>query len=241
MSTRRRVTKQKGKQPIKTNGLLIIGIVAIVAIAAVVALVMANRRPVDVGEFTTVEKRTWPQAEGKTLGPADATVVLREFSDYQCPYCRQFTITIQDQILKDYVETGKVRFEYHHFIVIDPNVGGTESRRAAEASECANDQGMFWDFHQMLFVNQQTEGSGAFSDDRLRAFAKAMGLDTNKFNSCFNASSTADKVTKDEALGKTYNIRGTPSLFVNDTLVNNPLDYNTVKAAIDEALKGTNQ
>jgi protein-disulfide isomerase len=238
MSTRRRVTKSNSKQPAKKNYLLIIGIVAVVAIAAVIALVMVNRPPADVGEFTTVEKRTWPQPDGKSLGAADATVVLREFSDYQCPYCRQFTTTVQDQIFKDYVETGKVRFEYHHFIVIDPNVGGTESRRAAEASECANDQGMFWDFHEMLFANQQAEGSGAFNDDRLRAFAKAMGLDTNKFNSCFDAKSTADKVTKDEALGKTYKVRGTPSIFVNDTLITNPLDYNAVKAIIDEALKG---
>jgi protein-disulfide isomerase len=241
MSTRRRVSRPKSKQAPKTNYLLIIGIVAVVAIAAVVALVMANRRPVDVGEFTTVEKRTWPQANGKSLGPADAKVVLREFSDYQCPYCRQFNATVQDQILKDYVETGKVRFEYHHYIVIDPNVGGTESRRSAEASECANDQGMFWDFHQMLFTNQQSEGSGAFNDDRLRAFAKAMGLDTNKFNSCLDSKDTANKVTKDEALGKTYHIQGTPSLFVNDTAVTNPLDYNIVKAAIDEAIKSAGQ
>jgi protein-disulfide isomerase len=241
MSTRRRIAKQKSKQPAKKNGLLIIGIVALLAVATVIGLVMANRPPAAIGEFTTVEKKTWPQANGKSMGAADATVVLREFSDYQCPYCRQFTQTIQSQIIKDYVETGKIRFEYHHYIVIDPNVGGTESRRAAEASECANDQGMFWDFHEMLFANQQAEGSGTFSDDRLRAFAKAMGLDTAKFNSCFNSSSTASKVTADEVQGKSLNVRGTPSLFVNDKLVTNPLDYATVKAAIDEALNGATQ
>ncbi|MBE0697592.1 MAG: DsbA family protein [Anaerolineaceae bacterium] len=241
MSTRRRIAKQKSKQPAKKNGLLIIGIVALVAVVAVIVLVMASRRPVAVGEFTTVEKKNWPLANGKSLGAADAPVVLREFSDYQCPYCRQFTQNIQGQIIKDYVETGKVRFEYHDYIVIDPNVGGTESRRAAEASECANEQGMFWDFHEMLFTNQQAEGSGAFSDDRLRAFAKALGLDTAKFNSCFNSGSTASKVVADEVQGKALNVRGTPSLFVNDTLVTNPLDYATVKAAIDAALNSAAQ
>jgi protein-disulfide isomerase len=240
MGTRRRVERKKGKQSETKNGLLIIGIIAIIAVAAVIALVLSNRPAVDVGEFATVAPQTWPQPDGKALGPADAKVVIKEFSDYQCPYCRMFHENIQAQLVKDYVETGKIRFEYHHFIVIDANVGGNESQRAAEASECAVEQGKFWDFHEMLFANQQAEGSGGFSDDRLRAFAKSMGLDTGKFNSCFNSGKMADKITVDEAMGKALNIRGTPSLFVNDQPVNNPLDYEALKAMIDEALNGAN-
>lgn len=126
MSTRRRISKQKNKAQAKKNGLFIIGGVILLAIVVVAGLVWANLRPTDPGEFITVEKGTWPQADGKALGAADAPVVLREFSDFQCPYCRQFSENIQKQIINDYVATGKVRFEYHHYIVIDGNVGGKD-------------------------------------------------------------------------------------------------------------------
>jgi len=65
---------------------------------------------------------------------------------------------VERQLIEQYVATGQVRLEYHHFIVVDGNVGGNESRHAAEASECANEQGRFWDYHAMLFANQEGEG-----------------------------------------------------------------------------------
>ena len=241
MSTRRRISKQKNKAQAKKNGLFIIGGVILLAIVVVAGLVWANLRPTDPGEFITVEKGTWPQADGKALGAADAPVVLREFSDFQCPYCRQFSENIQKQIINDYVATGKVRFEYHHYIVIDGNVGGKESRMAAQASECASEQGMFWDFHEMLFANQTGEGIGDFSNDRLKAFAAALGLDSGKFNSCLTSTSAAGKVTTDEILARSLKVSGTPSLFVNDTRVDNPLSYEAVKAAIETALNSANQ
>lgn len=241
MSTRRRAVRQKKKSTARKNGLVIIGAVVLLAVVVVVGLVLANRRPPVVGEFTTVEPRQWPQPDGKALGPADAPVVLREFSDFQCPYCQQFWETTQNQIIKDYVETGKVRFEYHHFIVIDGNVGGNESRMAAQASECASDQGKFWDYHEILFANQQGEGTGAFTDARLKAFAGALGLDTGKFDSCLNSSGAKGKVVTDEAQARSLKISGTPALFVNDKKIENPLDYAAVKAAIDEALNSTGQ
>ena len=241
MSTRRRNARQKNKSQTRKNGLFIIGGVVLLAIVAVVGLVLANQRPAAVGEFITVEKGTWPKADGKALGAADSPVVLREFSDFQCPYCRQFTENIQQQIINDYVTTGKVRFEYHHFIVIDGNVGGDESRKAAQASECASEQGMFWDYHEMLFTNQQGEGTGGFSNDRLKAFAAALGLDSGKFNSCLNSSRAAGNVTADDVQARSLKIGGTPALFVNDTVVKNPMDYAAVKAAIDEALSGASQ
>jgi protein-disulfide isomerase len=189
-----------------------------------------------MGSYETITPQTWPEADGKALGPADAAVVVRLFSDFQCPYCRQFAEGVEGQIYQDYVKTGQVRFEYHHFIVIDQNVGGNESRRAAEASECASQQGDFWNYHEMLYTNQQGEGSGAFSDQRLKEFASVLGYDMGQFNTCFNSTEAADAVVQDEALADSYQLRATPSLLVNDTLLQNPLDYNAVKAAIDEAL-----
>ncbi len=241
MSTRKRITKTKKKNTPRKNGLVIIGIVVLLAVVAVVGLVLANQRPpVTADDFTAIEPHDWPMADGKALGPSDSPVVLTEYSDFQCPYCRQFSAGVFNQIITDYVETGKVRFEYRHFIVIDGNVGGKESRMAAQASECANEQGKFWDYYKILFTNQQGEGTGAFSDDRLKAFAASLGLDTGKFNACLNSSRAASSVTADEAEARSLQVNGTPSLFINDKKVDNPLDYASVKAAIDETLSGVN-
>ncbi len=234
---RRRVVKQARKpQAAPKSGLWIIAGVALVAVIVAVVLIFQRTPPADVGDFETVAKQTWPQPDGKALGPADAPVVIREFSDFQCPYCRMFSATSQKQIIEQYVSTGKVRFEYHHFIVIDGNVGGVESRQAAQASECAADQGAFWDYHEILFANQQGEGAGAFSDDRLKAFAAALDLDAAQFNACLNSAAAAEKVKADEATARSLKVNATPAVFVNDTRIENPLNFEVIKAAIDAEL-----
>jgi protein-disulfide isomerase len=232
---RREQAQRKARQ---TRMIAIIAGVVVVAALAVIIMVFANQPEAPVGAFATVEPGDWPQADGKALGPADAKVVVTEFADFQCPYCRVYNTDIQPQIVADYVKTGKIRYEYHHYIVIDSNVGGTESRRSAEASECAAEQGRFWDFHEILFTNQAGEGTGAFANNRLKAFAESLGLDMTKFNSCFDGRKTQNKVTVDEAQARTLGINSTPSLFVNGVRVANPVDYASVKAAIDAALAG---
>lgn len=120
--------------------------------------------------------------------------------------------------------------------MVDSIVGGRESRRAAEASECANEQGQFWQYHAMLFANQQGEGLGAFADNRLKAFAEALQLDTSAFNTCFDAGQYASAVRDDEQLGRSMGVQGTPMVFVNGTLVQNPLDFSQIQALIEAAL-----
>ena len=233
---RREQAQRKARQ---TRMITIIAGVVVVATLAVIILIFANQPQAPVGAFATIVPGEWPQADGKALGPADAKVVVTEFADFQCPYCEVFSTDIQSQIITDYVTTGKIRYEYRHFIVIDSNVGGTESRRAAEASECAAEQDRFWDFHEILFANQVGEGEGAFANNRLKAFAESLNLNMTEFNSCFDGRKTQNKVTIDEAQARTFGVTGTPSLFVNGVRVSNPVDYPTVKAAIDAALAGS--
>jgi protein-disulfide isomerase len=122
---------------------------------------------------------------------------------------------VERQIIDKFVSTGKVRYEYHHFIVIDGNAGGNESRRAAEASECAVEQNQFWNYHKILFANWRGEHVGAFTDKRLKAFAANIGLDTAKFNSCFDSNRYANAVAADEATARSLGVNATPSLFIN--------------------------
>jgi len=122
---------------------------------------------------------------------------------------------VERQLIDEYVATGKARFEYHHYIVVDRIVGGNESQRAAEASECANEQGEFWNYHKMLFANWNGEGEGAFVDRRLKVFAETLGLDTQKFNQCFDSGRYAGEVRADTQLGQSLGVTGTPTVFVN--------------------------
>ena len=143
---------------------------------------------------------------------------------------------MERQLIERYVATGKVRFEYRHYIVIDGNVGGDELRRAAEASECANAQGQFWNFQAMLFANQNGEGRGAFSDRRLKAFAEGIDLDWTQFNACFDSEGYAEAVRADERLARSLGVQGTPTLFVNGQRINNPLNFAEIQQVIETAL-----
>lgn len=149
--------------------------------------------------------------------------------------CEQFAADVERQLIDQYIATGKVRFEYRHFIVVDGNVGGTESQRAAEASECANEQGEFWNYHKMVFTNWNGEGQGAFADRRLKAFAEHLQLDTTKFNDCFDSNRYASAVADDVALGRARGLSSTPSLFLNGQLVDNNSLWDRTRGGFDFA------
>jgi protein-disulfide isomerase len=233
MSKREEMRLRRQKQ-VRQRQLLAVGAIVVIAVAVAGWLIYQSTRP--IGTFTTVPTQAWPQADGKALGPKTAKVLVQEFADFQCPICGEFFRSVEPQIIQDYVATGKIRYEFHHFIVIDLNTGGTESHRAAEASECANEQGRFWDFHKMVYTNQQAEGSGAFADRRLKAFAPALGLDAQKFNTCFDSGRFASAVNADVALGGQMGVNATPTLFINGAAVTNPLDYTEVKQKLGALL-----
>jgi protein-disulfide isomerase len=178
--------------------------------------------------------------DGRTLGNADAKVTIDLWEDFQCTNCWTFTHDFESQIIANYVQTGKAKIVFHNFIVIDGNVGGTESADAANASLCANDQGKFWQYHDWLFANQYQEGSGAYTKDRLKALFAAMNqadgntLDTAKFNTCVDSGSH-DADVKKEQTTLPSGVTGTPSIIVNGTLLGS-YDYTTIAAAIDKVL-----
>ncbi len=229
-------SKRKIQQQARRKRNFILGGVMLAALLVVGFLILQGPQQPAAGEYISVTPQTWPAADGKSLGPAEAAVVITEFADYQCPYCKIYHDDIQPQIVRDYVETGLARYEYRHLIVIDGNVGGNESRRAAQASECAAEQNRFWDYSNMLYSNQGAEGGGGFSDTRLKTFAAALGLDTEAFNRCLSSARPAGQVGIDERMAASYQLSSTPSLLVNGVRVNNTLNYEQVKAAIDTAL-----
>jgi protein-disulfide isomerase len=220
---RRSRSAQKGAQRSKTYMLLAAAvIVAIVAVGVIVLLDQgASNSQAEDGNL----------ASEKSLGAEDAPVVVVEYSDFQCPYCQQFATGPGQQLRDEYVAQGQVRFVYRHFAFI-----GNESLWAAEASECANEQGRFWDYHDKLFAEQSGENRGAFSKDNLRAFAADLGLDTEQFDQCFASGRYEGQVQADIQDAQRRQINSTPSILVNGQYITNGASYPVLQAAVEAAL-----
>jgi len=160
-----------------------------------------------------------------TRGNKDAPVTLLEYSDYQCPYCARHHKTLF-QIMEAYPD--KVKWEYKHFPLdsIHPY-----SRKAAEAAECAGDQGKFWAFSDLLFANQK-----AINNKIYEKIAKRLNLKMKDFNSCFSSGKYKEKVSADLADGQSKGVRGTPGNFVNGVELRGAVPFEQMKTAIDKAL-----
>lgn len=137
---------------------------------------------------------------------------------------------MEPQLIKDYVETGKASLEYRDYAF-----GGQESIDAAQASDCALDQGKFWQYHDTLFQNQHGENQGAFTIARLKQMAKDLGLDTSKFNQCLDSGQHAKDVSDSTNAAQSAGYPGTPTFTVNGQTVNYN-GYDSMKAAINAAL-----
>lgn len=109
--------------------------------------------------------------------------------------------------------------------------------RAAEASECAAEQGRFWEYHHKLFASQAGEGRGAFARDRLKRFAADLGLNSATFNACLDSGRYAQKVRNDTAEGRARGVRATPTFFINTTKVEGAQTFAVFQGIIEDELK----
>jgi protein-disulfide isomerase len=162
-------------------------------------------------------------------GPEDAPVTIVEFSDFQCPYCARFVSQTYPQIKQNY--EGKIRFVFLNFPL--PATMHPNAQKAAEASECADDQGKFWEYHDLLFANQS-----ALDAASLKSYAAQLGLDTATFNQCLDGGEKTAEVQKDSQDARSYGVGGTPAFFINGRLVSGAQPFSVFQQAIDAALKG---
>ncbi len=166
------------------------------------------------------------------LGNKDAKVTIIEFADFRCPYCEQFFTKVEPQLIKDYVDTGKVKFAFRQFPFLGP-----ASNVAADAAECANDQGKFWDYHDWLYKNQPDESdTSMYTTDNLTKTAVSLGMNGDDFKTCLDTKKEDSKATADYNDGQKAGVNGTPATFVNGVLISGAVPYAQFKAAIDAAL-----
>lgn len=161
------------------------------------------------------------------LGEEDAPVVLVEFSDFQCPFCGKFSTETLPQLEEKYVKTGKVKLVYRDF----PLEFHPEAELAAMAAECADEQGKFWEYHDVLFANQELLG-----DANYKKWAEDLGMDTEQFNGCYKGLKYLNEVRADMADGQKYGVSGTPAFFVNGKLISGAQPYTVFEQEIEAAL-----
>ncbi|HEX2878874.1 MAG TPA: thioredoxin domain-containing protein [Polyangiaceae bacterium] len=158
------------------------------------------------------------------FGSASARVTIVEFSDFECPYCSR-AAEVTKQIKEKYGD--KVRFVFRQF----PLSFHQNAKLAAEASLAANAQGKFWEFHDLLFANQQKLDAASLDEH-----AKKVGLNMGAFKASLGKHEFAATVDADTKLGEQVSVQGTPTMFINGARVANPTDFAALSAQIEQAL-----
>ena len=166
------------------------------------------------------------------LGSNSAKVTVVEYADYQCPFCEKWYSSVMPDLKSKYIDTGKIKFIYQDFAFL-----GADSNTAAEASHCAADQNKFWQYHDYLFSHQGAEGSSWATADHQKEFAKAVGLNTSQFNSCLDSGKYKQEVLDETAAGRSYGVSGTPSVFINGSIIVGAQPAASFEQAIETALK----
>ena len=173
-SVRARRQEQQARRQRQRRLYFGVGMTGLVIIVALVLWVRQINAPQLEEVLLPASLEAPANAEGKAWGTEGAPVLVQVFSDFQCPFCKRSLDEGERPLMEAYADTGLVRLEFHHYAFI-----GAESVRAAEAAECANEQDMFWPYHDILFLNQRGENQGAFSDLALHNFAVALKMDVD--------------------------------------------------------------
>jgi protein-disulfide isomerase len=185
----------------------------------------------------TAEPSTDPDT-WRTAGDANALVVVEEFADFQCPFCGDFHARGEPQLWKEYIQTGKVRFIFRNYPVLDGGNSDGESHLAALGALCAGEQGKFWEYHDYLFENQPAENSGGFTTQHLLEFAVGLDLNRSSFDECLQSRRYEKTLSDDVRLGEDRGLEGVPTFFIQgQTLLG--YDEKEFFGRIDRALNGS--
>lgn len=171
------------------------------------------------------------------LGSKDAPVTIFEFGDFQCPSCRAWFLTQEPQIIQNLVNTGQAKLAWKDF-----DFYGPDSRYASQAAYAAGEQGKFWQFHDILYKNQQAPNSGWASRANLVVFAQSLGLNMTEFNQSFNSGKYDSLIKSNFSDGQQLGANGTPSFFVvgptgKVVQIAGPQPYDVFESAVNSVLE----
>jgi protein-disulfide isomerase len=200
-------------------------ILIILALVAPVALFPTKT----TSQQPSVRKVLSDLEKGPTLGNHNAPVAIVEFSDFQCSFCKKFWADILPQLKETYIEKGQAQFIYRHFSIL-----GKHSVEAAKGAECAGEAGKFWEYHDKLFRNQ---GGLAFTQTKLKQYAKEVGLKAHPFSQCLASDKYLKKIEGETSVAALLGARGTPTFFINERLLVGAQPFEVFRKVIEEEIK----
>ena len=215
---------------IKNNKVTVVASIVLVVVFSWYVIELDAKKKSDLEKINSLEAETAPEIEiskddDPMLGDPNAPITIIEFSDYQCPFCARFYTQTLPILESEYIEKGKVNFVYRDF----PIQNHPNAMPAAIASECADEQGQFWQYHDILF-DRQDMWKKLNGEDIVYAFknyAEELNLDNEVFDSCFDSGKYLEEVEKDLSDGRSYKISGTPTFFIG----NNEVGYSSMFGA----------
>lgn len=220
----------------------VLAAVAVVGIAAVGYAVGSNAmgkaatEPIEVEGLDNMETLV-AKAQGVTKGDPAAPITIAEFSDFQCPACGAFALTVKPRLDLMYVQTGKAKFVYYDFPLISIH---PHTFLAARSGRCANDQGKFWEYLSVIYRNQSTWTTKASVEGDFVDYAVEAGADGDAFEKCLKSDAHADVVSANLRLAEELGIDGTPTLLISmgRGMARRLLsaDFESIKSAIDALL-----
>lgn len=222
MSKRQRATRARASDRARPRGGWILGAVA-AAVVAVGGLVWLGQAEPSVAPAALA-------GAGRAKGDPAAPVTIEVWGDFQCPACRALELGPARQLDATFVRDGTARVVWRNLAFLGP-----ESVWAAEAAECAAEQGQFWAYHDKLFREQAGENRGAFRKERLVGFAADLGLDTPAFQACLESGRYTDQVRAETAAGRQAGVRSTPTLFVNGQKIEGAPRWEQLRALVQAA------
>lgn len=197
-----------------------LGGLGIVFLLAIVGLVFATR-PQAIDSALYVELNT----AGSIIGEADAPVLVRDYSDFKCPHCRQASTTLVPRLIEEHVKAGTIRFE------VVPVGFSDESSFSGQAALCAGDQDQFWPYHDILFEQQEKR----FSVEQLLQFGRDLGLEDQALRDCILSGKYKSQMDRNLNEFREIGGTGTPTFVVGDeTLPSGMPSFETLDSLISQ-------
>lgn len=210
--------------------------ITITVAAIITAFVIFNSKSEDKKSYIIDAQ---PTIEGQpTIGQADAPVSVVEFGDYKCPACKAWGEQFFPYLIEEYTDNGKVKFSYVNVVF-----HGEESElgsKAAEAVYKQNPQG-YWEFHKLLFSEQPTndhDSKWITQEKIIETASKVPGIDVKRMQEDMQSEEVTAELQKDSQLVEEYKVELTPTIMINNTIVEDPFDYEYIISLIDKELDG---
>lgn len=189
---------------------VIIGVIAVAVAAGIIASYSSSTSETVNLDMEQTHGTISTAMGSPILGNPSAPITIVEFGDYQCHQCYNWFHNTKPAIHENYIDTGKV-----NLIFVDMAFLGRDSPKAAQASYCAEEQGMYWEYHDMLYNLQEDKIDGGWANtERLKAFAFSLGLDMELFESCLDTGKYSKRVQYNTQQARDHGVKGTPSFFI---------------------------